>query len=401
MMKNKENCITDTEKGRRLFESFQHNVLQDKNQEIESPQAYLCRQNFRILRIGSITVIVLNLFWFIMDLVNGGALNLSHGVALVAILLLVLSSLFIFFNAGKQLKLNAISAKSAESILLLYDLCIFAAVTILKITKNMTIVENNSVSRYNSISISTYLLIVVAITPLPSIKASLILLLTNMVSLFIPLLMPCSDAYPLTQSLIFHFSIVAIYLSFRNISSELGSNIASVRRNSNILAYTSYVDPLTGLLSRRAFDEYQKRLASNNVIKNIGVFFYDIDNFKSYNDTYTHLEGDKVLEKISCAIAKAFENSNAYIFRYGGEEFVLITENTDEKSIYTDGERIRTAVHEAAIPRNDLQGLHIVTVTVGCSMEHRSAARKDIIGMADTALYHGKSGTKDCVIFIK
>lgn len=389
----------DSAKGGKLFGRFREQVLGDKFPDIVSPSEHLCLQDYKILRIGTVILIALNAFWLFVDALDGGALNLLRGPASVTITLVIFASVIVLAESVRQEKHGIRSVRSAEALLLFYHLCIIAAVTVLKVTKNVTIVENDAVSRYNSIPISAYQLIVVAVTPLPSRRSSLILFFCNLASLLLPIYLLGSEAYSITQNTVFHFSIVIIYASFLKISVELGSTFARVQQTDRVLAYTSYMDSLTGLLNRRAFNEYQMKLERSDSGESVGVFFYDIDSFKSYNDSYTHSQGDKVLETVSTAVAYEFRNDNAYLFRYGGEEFVLITENADEASVRRDGERIRSAVRRAAIHRDDLAGFDIITVTVGCSLENASAARRDLINAADTALYEGKAGTKDCVVF--
>lgn len=95
----------------------------------------------------------------------------------------------------------------------------------------------------------------------------------------------------------------------------------------------SITDGLTSLYNRRHFNDIAKSIINNSIRENnISAFILlDVDNFKKYNDTYGHQEGDNVLINLSASLKETFKRSNDIVFRLGGEEFgILINAKTNE-----------------------------------------------------------------------
>jgi diguanylate cyclase (GGDEF)-like protein len=121
----------------------------------------------------------------------------------------------------------------------------------------------------------------------------------------------------------------------------------------------------------------------------------DIDNFKSFNDTYGHQLGDKVLKDVASAVKKTSRTEDIAA-RYGGEEFVIILPETDSRQAMIIAERIRASVAEIEIPHGN-QKLH-VTISLGVAAFPLHASEKEtLIHSADAALYTSKHRGKNCV----
>jgi diguanylate cyclase (GGDEF)-like protein len=121
----------------------------------------------------------------------------------------------------------------------------------------------------------------------------------------------------------------------------------------------------------------------------------DIDNFKALNDTFGHLEGDKVLIEIAKIMKKETRESDI-VARYGGEEFVIILSGTDKEGAKVVAERIRNAVenHKFIIKGRKIT----VTISIGVSTYPLDADMKmEIIRCADKALYQAKGEGKNKV----
>jgi len=158
-------------------------------------------------------------------------------------------------------------------------------------------------------------------------------------------------------------------------------------------------DPLTGLLTRRALEEIYKNVMELSLITGepFGVAFLDIDNFKKVNDTYGHEAGDKVLSHISKVIKKVLRKSD-YLFRYGGEEFVIILPATSQKDLQRILEKIRKKVAEEKInvDNNTIR----VTVSIGgvVVQERHFIPLSEVIKEADRLMYQAKKSGKNTVI---
>jgi len=156
-------------------------------------------------------------------------------------------------------------------------------------------------------------------------------------------------------------------------------------------------DGMTKLYVHRYFqlllDQEIKRSKRHN--KTFSLVMMDIDNFKSFNDTYGHQLGDRVLKDVAGA-AKKISRAEDIVARYGGEEFVMILPETDSSQAMVLADRIRESVAQIEIPHRDKK-LH-VTISMGVSTYPDHTQDKDeLIRAADAALYASKHKGKNCV----
>lgn len=148
-------------------------------------------------------------------------------------------------------------------------------------------------------------------------------------------------------------------------------------------------DPLTNLNNRRAMEatlareiELAKRSRSQ-----LSLITLDIDHFKKINDNYGHLTGDKVIVEIANALQKAVRSCDI-VFRYGGEEFVVILSSTDSHGAHLLAERVRKTIENRLIPHED--GDINISASLGvASFEHFDGS-KSLFSKADAALYQAK-----------
>ncbi len=156
-------------------------------------------------------------------------------------------------------------------------------------------------------------------------------------------------------------------------------------------------DGMTKLFVHRYFqlllDQEIKRSQRHD--KKFSLIMMDIDNFKSFNDTYGHQLGDRVLKDVAAA-AKKISRSEDIAARYGGEEFVMILPEADSRQAMIFAERVRESVAQVEIPHEN-QKLH-VTISLGVSTYPDHAEEKEeLIHAADEALYASKHRGKNCV----
>lgn len=156
-------------------------------------------------------------------------------------------------------------------------------------------------------------------------------------------------------------------------------------------------DPLTGLANRRAFDrEIARRLSARSGGQEIALLLFDIDRFKTVNDTHGHDIGDLVIKHLA-TMARAVSRPRDLVARIGGEEFAIILDDRDSAALEGLANRLRSGV-EAAPAR--VEGLHVpVTISVGCARMMCRDARdvEALIKAADVALYTAKSSGRNRV----
>jgi diguanylate cyclase (GGDEF)-like protein len=160
-------------------------------------------------------------------------------------------------------------------------------------------------------------------------------------------------------------------------------------------------DGLTGLLNRRAFDRLfeQEFSRATRDETELSLLLIDLDNFKAYNDTYGHQEGDECLRTVSRCLRDIMRRSTDVAARYGGEELVAILPATGEKSALAIAESFRKAIADLRIPHTGgTRGVVTVSIGVASSKHHRLARDpKDLLLRADEALYAAKAAGRDRV----
>ena len=171
-------------------------------------------------------------------------------------------------------------------------------------------------------------------------------------------------------------------------------------RNADLEA-VSRRDPLTGVGNRRALDSaLDRRRAAPGADgpSSAAVLLIDIDHFKAYNDNNGHLAGDTCLTRIAALIGSDVRLSSDSLFRFGGEEFLVILDDCTLAEGADVAERIRVAVERAAI-RTQSGSPSVITVSVGVAAGSLSAAASmgEIVADADTALYAAKRSGRNRV----
>lgn len=151
-------------------------------------------------------------------------------------------------------------------------------------------------------------------------------------------------------------------------------------------------------LNKNAMGAYCTFVAERLKPEKVSVIIYDVDNFKSYNDHYSHMKGDEALERISESVVSVLEKNDRYLFRFGGEEFVVILPDTSEDEARYAACEILVAVRAADVSRNDLPGKSVVTASFGVARGTCEELKNlSIMAKADKQLYVSKNGGKDCV----
>jgi diguanylate cyclase (GGDEF)-like protein len=162
--------------------------------------------------------------------------------------------------------------------------------------------------------------------------------------------------------------------------------------------YLSITDELTGLSNRRCFDNtFEKEFLRAARYKNkLTLVMYDIDHFKNINDTYGHPCGDFILKEISNAALQTFRKTDT-VFRFGGEEFVVILPETDINQAQIPLERFRKTV--ATLGLNYQNQPINVTVSIGaCQFSEDISTKEEFLQKVDDALYEAKNSGRNTTV---
>lgn len=148
-------------------------------------------------------------------------------------------------------------------------------------------------------------------------------------------------------------------------------------------------DPLTDTGNRIAMDQTLQReieLARRHM-QPLSLLMLDIDHFKRVNDTHGHGAGDDVLKAVAASIKNQLRNVDM-VFRYGGEEFLILLSNTSREAAALVGERLRCAAQAEDYPAD---GRTVeLTVSLGCSTLLPGESAESLLRRADSALYVAK-----------
>ncbi|NUT89947.1 GGDEF domain-containing protein [Pseudomonas corrugata] len=148
-------------------------------------------------------------------------------------------------------------------------------------------------------------------------------------------------------------------------------------------------DPLTGTGNRIAMDQVMEREIdmARRHMQPLSLLMLDIDHFKRINDTYGHGAGDEVLKAVAESIKDQLRNVDM-VFRFGGEEFLILLSNTSREAAATIGERLRYA---AQLQDYFAAGVRIeLTVSLGCATLLPGESMESLLRRVDSALYVAK-----------
>ena len=159
----------------------------------------------------------------------------------------------------------------------------------------------------------------------------------------------------------------------------------------------AHKDPLTKISNRAAFDDaMNKELCSYERHQaDFSLMVIDIDYFKKVNDTYGHIAGDKVLAAVANTIRETIRRSDE-VYRYGGEEFVVILSNTKKGGASFIAERVRKEIEKLKVNFNEEID---VTASIGISSSEIMEDVSQTLAHADKALYQAKEQGRNQVVF--
>ena len=351
---------------------------------------YFDRQNSLSTTVISILMLTINLFWIILWLFGADISSFNHPLGALGIFFSTVTSLIPMIVLLKNRNLNRIPL---NIIMLVLHFSINISVVLLALGRCSIIAKDGVASSYNGITLSTYYVVICAFMPFYRKRESIICMLFLFIAgLLPPLILKDSGAYILIGNIIIRICSIAAYTVLRQITLRSASLQAD-------LIETAYSDMQTGFLNMRALSEFLGNLG-NKTAERFGILLYDIDDFKRYNDEYSHERGDIILKRISEAINDSISSENARIFRYNGDEFVILYKDISDEQLVKNALRVKDIVEKLRIERNDGTIREYVTVTVGCTSASRNdCMERDILNEAETQLYIGKKGAKNCVIF--
>jgi diguanylate cyclase (GGDEF)-like protein len=159
----------------------------------------------------------------------------------------------------------------------------------------------------------------------------------------------------------------------------------------------SMIDDLTQLYNSRHFYVRLKSETkrSSRYGQPLTLLMLDLDDFKAFNDTYGHVEGDQVLQRLGRVVKRCLRETD-YAFRYGGEEFTILLPMTASGEGVVTAERIRTEFWKEIFRLAPDQEVHL-TVSIGLAQYRTKEETKAFVQRADQLMYQGKKSGKNRV----
>lgn len=187
-------------------------------------------------------------------------------------------------------------------------------------------------------------------------------------------------------------------INLKNLVSSTNEELVKTQTNLDEVFVLANTDPLTNLSNRRnAMEQFD--LLIDEAYKNdwcLGVIMLDIDHFKQVNDNFGHQAGDIVLKEVSELLQKNARD-NDFVGRIGGEEFLILCQNSDVDTTHKVAERIRRNVEQKIFYYEEEQSIQ-VTISLGfCSAVPQLNSREKLIKIADNALYQAKGSGRNQV----
>ena len=185
-------------------------------------------------------------------------------------------------------------------------------------------------------------------------------------------------------------ALAAVQLSearYQLLTVTLGDTVCDLEAANAKLKAISVTDGLTGVKNRRAFqerlnEEFDRAIRYRHPLS---LLMIDVDHFKSFNDTFGHLEGDTALQQVAQILGECVRTVD-FVARYGGEEFAILLPDTDYAGALTVAEHCRNAIAAADWPHR------AVTVSIGAStITETMGDAFDLVREADQALYTSKA----------
>ncbi len=188
-------------------------------------------------------------------------------------------------------------------------------------------------------------------------------------------------------------------LTLENLVHSTVDELKKTKENLKEATVLATIDPLTGLANRREVMDRFEAMIEYSKINNyyLGVLMADIDNFKKINDTYGHQTGDEVIQKIGSILHESIRKYDIAA-RIGGEEFLILFENCDPVMVKEVAHRIRKKVQGNEMLFGDRDKFN-ATISLGfCCVIPKNLNKKDLLKIADDALYKAKSSGRNMVV---
>ena len=368
------------------FQSFCDHVLGIRIDEVPSEESILMRQNFAVVFYAAILFLLTNGIYLVKNI----AAHSMIPVDVVPLYMMIGGSLaMLLFTVVYRTRGGAYDAPAARFALMAFYTVVIASVTVFMVSCNFHRI---------GLSISMCYLFVIMIAPTYRLADTVVVCALILISWWLPGQLPYAENYDLFKHFLLRFSIIVGFIVLRSIFLRQSANERHIKEMGHAFIKLAYNDVMTGTLNKKAMETYGKFIVEKLAPKQVSVIIFDVDDFKSYNDHYSHMKGDEALKRVAGSVVRALADDDRYLFRFGGEEFVAVLPDISAEEACRIACDLLAAVRAAAVPRSDLPDKRIVTASFGVACgTSRELSDLSVVAKADKQLYVCKNGGKNCV----
>ena len=348
----------------------------------------LCDINSGRTALFSAIFAVFSMFFSVIVLLDINADTIRESVfLLVGLLLTAVGGLCCAVIIYRELNKRKTVIKKAESAVFIYW-------ALFSMGSALIIAADFSIGSF-AFRFCFYTLIMI-IFPLFDLKRRLFIIIPYLSAVFIlgAIFKASAEIYVISVVLTLAYLIISsmLYISFCRLFFSNRQLSDAVERCKQM----NEKDASTGLLNKKGLIKRLNEIKEKNDGRNIAAIFFDIDDFRRYNHLYTDSESDECLYNISNCVRIVAKAKTDIISRYGGDEFVIIVQDTAEYDLIYFAEQIRKNVERMAI---SFENEKKVTVTIGVSsiVEGGLKDYSAMIKEAEDNLVLAKKGGKNCV----
>ncbi len=179
---------------------------------------------------------------------------------------------------------------------------------------------------------------------------------------------------------------------------DLGAQLSRMRGELLRAQRELALDPMTRLYNRRSLEELVEKTIELSVMSGqpACLMLIDVDHFKSVNDTFGHATGDRVIQAVAGCLQKTFPRKRDFVARYGGDEFVVVLQDTELRDGDMLAQRLLASKGESCVKADDGTPIAL-SLSIGVAALQAQDERGSWFSRADAALYEAKKAGRGCV----
>ena len=353
---------------------------------------------------GSLVFIVLGIFLTVFAFNDGWGEGKNNLYTYLGLISLLSGSTLATILIG----INLFSAHETPSLTVIGDLLFHLSIALTILFFYVSDLKNNELSMTNSVSPSL-LFVPILMLCQPGRWQSAISFNGAFFLGYLALVIYGAAVYQIvavTEQIIFALGyLLACYCTYSAYTYVECQRFYIETKNSELLSRSTH-DPLTGARNRNGLRLYLEDHLENwkRNEENVLLIMSDIDDFKLYNDSFGHLKGDRVLQELVKTLENTENLHHFHVFRYGGEEFLMVLPNVEKENVHPIMEILRKRIESLKIEAPSGAPYPFLTISLGGAYwkVKQDYLFHDHVQDADMALYEAKSGRKNkCILHDK